>query len=106
VPEKANEIKTFAHCQARVPEELMYRLHQLFWHHGRQCPRCRAETSEKSRDWGQGCPIENLVKRTGIMKDGKRRVSVNVEVKVEDDKANADISETTESLLTITNSLE
>jgi endonuclease III len=68
VPEKANEIKTFAHCQARVPEDLMRRLHQLFWQHGRRCPRCRADTSERAKGWEEGCPIEHLVKRTGVMK--------------------------------------
>jgi DNA-(apurinic or apyrimidinic site) lyase len=68
VPERANEIRTFAHCQARVPEELMHRLHQLFWQHGRRCPRCRAETSEKTKGWEEGCPIEHLVRRTGVMK--------------------------------------
>jgi DNA-(apurinic or apyrimidinic site) lyase len=84
VPEKANEIKTFAHGQARVPEELMHRLHQLFWQHGRRCPRCRAETSDKSKGWEEGCPIEHLVKRTGVMKDGGRGAAGSVEVVVED----------------------
>jgi hypothetical protein len=63
VPPKANEIKTFAHCQVRVPEEYKYKLHQLFWHHGQECVRCRADTTEKSKGWEEGCPIDHLVTR-------------------------------------------
>ena len=68
---KATEIKTFQHCEVRIPDHLKYGLHQLFWDHGNECPRCRAITGEKSAGWGDAnCPIEHLVKRIGEKKGG------------------------------------
>ncbi|KAI5239418.1 DNA glycosylase [Aureobasidium subglaciale] len=59
---------TFAHCEARVPDDLKYPLHQLLIKHGKECPRCRAATSTGSERWEEGCPIEHLVSRHGAKK--------------------------------------
>lgn len=71
VPEKANEIMAFKHLDATIPDEFKYSLHQLFIRHGKTCPRCRAITGEKTAGWEEGCPIDNLVKRTGARKGGR-----------------------------------
>ncbi|KAL5118189.1 hypothetical protein ACEQ8H_003861 [Pleosporales sp. CAS-2024a] len=62
---------TYAHCEVRVPDELKYPLHQLLIRHGKACPRCRAITGESSAGWDEGCPIEELVKRSGARKGGE-----------------------------------
>jgi endonuclease III len=61
---------TYAHCEVRVPDDLKYPLHQLLIRHGKSCPRCRAITGEGSAGWDEGCPIEHLVQRTGVRKEG------------------------------------
>ncbi|KAH0339315.1 DNA glycosylase, partial [Aureobasidium melanogenum] len=63
-----NRETTFAHCEARVPDDLKYPLHQLLIKHGKECPRCRAATSTNSERWEEGCPIEHLVSRHGAKK--------------------------------------
>jgi len=63
-----NRETTFAHCEARVPDDLKYPLHQLLIKHGKECPRCRAATSTGSERWEEGCPIEHLVTRHGAKK--------------------------------------
>ncbi|KAI4715292.1 DNA glycosylase [Aureobasidium sp. EXF-10727] len=63
-----NRETTFAHCEARVPDDLKYPLHQLLIKHGKECPRCRAATSTSSERWEEGCPIEHLVTRHGAKK--------------------------------------
>ena len=70
VPDNATRDTTFAHCDVRIPNELKYSLHQLLIRHGKTCGRCRAITGEKSEGWDQGCPLEDLVKRTGAKKGG------------------------------------
>jgi endonuclease III len=70
VPETATRDTTFSHCDARIPDELKYPLHTLLIKHGKTCPRCRAITGESSAGWDEGCVIEDLVKRTGLRKDG------------------------------------
>lgn len=68
---KVDEVNTFKHCEARIPENLKYGLHQLFWDHGNYCGRCRAITGETSEGWADAnCPIEHLVKRYGEKKGG------------------------------------
>ena len=69
-PTKATRNTTYSHCEVRIPDELKYPLHYLLIKHGKTCPRCRAITGETSADWGKGCPIEHLVKRTGVKKGG------------------------------------
>ena len=71
VPEKADRNNTFWHCDVKVPDDLKYSLHQLMIAHGKSCGRCRASTSENSEAWAEGCPIEDLVKRTGVRKGGE-----------------------------------
>ena len=71
VPSKANRDNTFWHCDVKVPNDLKYSLHQLMIAHGKSCGRCRANTSESSDIWAEGCPIEEFVKRTGVRKGGK-----------------------------------
>ncbi|OQN95671.1 hypothetical protein B0A48_18195 [Cryoendolithus antarcticus] len=61
---------TYAHCDARIPDEYKYALHQLMIKHGKVCPRCRAATGSGSANWKKGCPIEHLVKRHGEKKGG------------------------------------
>jgi endonuclease III len=60
---------TYAHCEVRVPDHLKYPLHQLLIRHGKTCPRCRAITGESSEGWDKGCPIDHLVKRSGVRKE-------------------------------------
>ena len=68
---EVNEVNTFKHCEVRIPENLRYGLHQLFWDHGNHCGRCRAITGETSEGWADAnCPIEHLVKRYGEKKGG------------------------------------
>lgn len=68
---EVNEVNTFKHCEVRIPENLKYGLHQLFWDHGNHCGRCRAITGETSEGWAEAnCPIEDLVKRYGEKKGG------------------------------------
>ena len=68
---EVNEVNTFKHCEVRIPENLKYGLHQLFWNHGNDCGRCRAITGETSEGWADAnCPIEHLVKRYGEKKGG------------------------------------
>ena len=68
---KLTEVSTFKHCEARIPDNLKYGLHQLFWDHGNNCGRCRAATGEKNEAWADAnCPIEHLVKRYGERKGG------------------------------------
>ena len=68
---EVNEVNTFKHCEVRIPENLRYGLHQLFWDHGNHCGRCRAITGETSEGWADvNCPIEHLVKRYGEKKGG------------------------------------
>ena len=70
-PENANRDATFAHCDVRVPDQYKYALHQLMIVHGKDCARCRANTSMKSDEWEQAdCPLEGLLKRTGVRKGG------------------------------------
>ena len=71
VPPTADRNKTFYHCDVKVPDDLKYSLHQLMIAHGKDCGRCRANTSEKSEAWAEGCPIEEIVKRTGQRKGGE-----------------------------------
>ena len=68
---KPDRNSTFSHCEVRIPDNLKYGLHQLFLNHGKNCPRCRAITGEKSAGWaGANCVIEHLVKRLGAKKGG------------------------------------
>ena len=73
VPEKATRDQTFWHCDVKVPDDLKYSLHQLMIVHGKSCGRCRANPSESSEVWAEGCPIDELVKRTGVRKGGKEK---------------------------------
>jgi len=64
VPKECKDAdSTFWHCQSRVPDDLMLPLHKLFWKHGRECYRCRADTRSGGKDWEQSCPIEEYVDR-------------------------------------------
>lgn len=73
VPPKASRNQTFSHCEVRVPDDLKYQLHQLFIAHGKECPRCRANTGPSSVDWDKGCVIEELVNRTEVRKTGEAK---------------------------------
>lgn len=65
--------KAFSHLEVRIPNHLKYPLHKQLILHGRECVRCRANTSPSTQGWDDAvCPIENLVKRAGPMKSGKR----------------------------------
>lgn len=67
---KVDRNTVYSHCDARIPDELKYPLHQLLIRHGKVCPRCRAITGQQSANWEEGCPIEHLVKRHGAKKGG------------------------------------
>ncbi|KAF2749084.1 DNA glycosylase [Sporormia fimetaria CBS 119925] len=60
---RADENRTFFHLDERIPDHLKYSLHQLFIKHGQRCVRCQAGTSDITKGWGEGCPIEHLVNR-------------------------------------------
>ncbi|KAL9085893.1 MAG: hypothetical protein Q9165_007376 [Trypethelium subeluteriae] len=90
-PTKATRNTTYSHCEVRIPDDLKYPLHYLLIKHGKTCPRCRAITGEASADWGKGCPIERLVKRTGSRKSGaggstkKAKKSKKIDTDIDDD---------------------
>ena len=67
---KVDRNTTYSHCDARIPDEYKYPLHQLLIKHGKTCGRCRAVTGQTSASWEAGCPIEHLVKRHGAKKGG------------------------------------
>lgn len=67
---KVSRNTAYTHCEARIPDDLKYALHQLFIKHGKTCPRCRAATSTSSERWAEGCPIDHLVKRHEMKKGG------------------------------------
>lgn len=67
---KVGRNTTYTHCEARVPDELKYSLHQLLIKHGKTCSRCRAATTTSSAEWSKGCPIEHLVHRFELKKNG------------------------------------
>lgn len=58
--EGATRESTYAHCDARVPDELKYSLHKLLIKHGRQCPECKAE-GRRSRTTFDQCPVNDLM---------------------------------------------
>ncbi|KAK3671534.1 hypothetical protein LTR78_008634 [Recurvomyces mirabilis] len=72
---KVDRNTTYSHCDARIPDEFKYALHQLLIKHGKVCPRCRAITGQSSAGWEEGCPIEHLVKRHGAKKGGVSAVA-------------------------------
>ncbi|KAJ5980197.1 amidophosphoribosyltransferase [Penicillium waksmanii] len=71
----ATEVTAFSHLDARIPDHLKYSLHHLLIKHGKLCPRCRASTGVNSEEWELGCPIEDLLTRTGKRKGGPEIVS-------------------------------
>lgn len=76
VPPNANRNLAFGHCDVRVPDEdgLKYSLHQLMIIHGKNCYRCQASTSTKSKGWADSvCPLETIptFKRLGVKKGGE-----------------------------------
>ncbi|KAJ5109942.1 hypothetical protein N7532_002587 [Penicillium argentinense] len=73
--DRATEVSGFLHLDTRIPDEYKYSLHWLLIRHGKMCPRCRAATGEKSANWDQGCPLEDLLTRTGKRKGGSELVS-------------------------------
>ena len=97
---KPDRNTTFSHCEVMIPDRLKYGLHQLFLNHGKNCPRCRAATGERSTGWAEAnCVIEHLVKRLGAKKgglDSLKRVSKvkkgknSVEDKAEDEDVEMD----------------
>jgi len=65
--------RAFSHLEVHVPNHLKYPLHVQMVMHGRECLRCRANTSPNTEGWDDfECPIDALVKRTGPMKGGSR----------------------------------
>lgn len=67
---QVNEVSTFKHCEVRIPDNLKYGLHQLFWDHGNHCGRCKAAIGTTNERWADAnCPIEHLVKRYGDKKE-------------------------------------
>jgi endonuclease III len=65
VPAKANREQTFAHLDARVPEDLKYSLHTLIITHGRKCNNCAARGmpgNKKVDAIEGGCPLKPFLK--------------------------------------------
>jgi endonuclease III len=71
-PVHANDV--FFHCDPRIPDELKYQLHQLLLRHGKECPRCRAITSQSSKGWQEGCILDDVLTRTGLRKTAPPKV--------------------------------
>nr|POE59342.1 putative dna glycosylase [Quercus suber] len=83
-----DEISTFAHCDARIPNELKYKLHQLLIKHGKRCTRCNAHvTTEKTAGWEAGCVLEDLVRR--VKRGDGKVVRKPVQMEKEADGENA-----------------
>jgi endonuclease III len=62
---KANREQTFAHLDARVPEDLKYSLHTLMITHGRKCSNCAARGmpgNRKVEALEGGCPLKSFLK--------------------------------------------
>ncbi|OBT68502.1 hypothetical protein VE03_02855 [Pseudogymnoascus sp. 23342-1-I1] len=99
IPDKANEIKAFSHCEVRIPHEYKYSLHQLFIRHGRKCGRCMASTSETSEAWKEiDCPIDHLVERTGLRKILKPPPKIKKKKNAGDEDSDSELSELDEAL--------
>ena len=65
--------RAFSHLEVHIPNHLKYPLHVQMVMHGRECLRCRANTSPNTEGWDEyDCPIDDFVHRTGPMKSGKR----------------------------------
>ncbi|KAF2231850.1 DNA glycosylase [Viridothelium virens] len=103
-PTKATRNTTYSHCEVRIPDDLKYPLHYLLIKHGKTCPRCRAITGEASADWGKGCPIERLVKRTGSRKGAaggstkKAKKSKKVDTDTDNDDESSGLSDLDEDM--------
>ncbi|KAF7195510.1 putative DNA glycosylase [Pseudocercospora fuligena] len=94
---KVDRNTTYSHCDARIPDQFKYPLHQLLIKHGKVCPRCRAITGTSSANWEEGCPIEHLVKRHGSKKGGssavaRKKAKDAAEEGTEDEDGGADVS--------------
>ena len=54
-----------AHLDVKIPDQLDFALHQLFWHHGQRCARCKARTTHESvNSEASVCPIEEYLERS------------------------------------------
>ncbi|KAF7551788.1 hypothetical protein G7046_g7609 [Stylonectria norvegica] len=90
IPPKASRDETFSHLEVRIPDHLKYGLHKLFVTHGRNCLRCRANTSEGTEEWEDSvCPLEGVIDRVGKRQSsGKGNVAKKKKVhKDEDDSS-------------------
>ncbi|CAF9926069.1 MAG: hypothetical protein GOMPHAMPRED_004050 [Gomphillus americanus] len=74
---------TFAHCDARVPDELKYSLHQLMILHGQTCKRCNAKDISTHND--PTCILEGHLRRHRFKNETERRTSVEIEEYEEDE---------------------
>ena len=98
---KVTRNTAYTHCEARVPDDLKYSLHQLLIKHGKTCPRCRAATSTSSEKWEEGCKIEHLVTRYGAKKGGvalspaKKRTSAKGASRKKTSDGDSEIEEST-----------
>jgi endonuclease III len=91
VPEKASPDETFGHCNVHVPNHLKYGLHQLFIWHGKNCGRCRANTSEGTKDWDNVvCPLEHLLTRGGKRKSTAKPTKKKADLDETDEKLKAE----------------
>ncbi|KAL9625036.1 MAG: hypothetical protein Q9160_000765 [Pyrenula sp. 1 TL-2023] len=60
-PHKANIDKAAMHLNFHIPNEIKYELHQAFWHHGRNCIRCKTGSNEATAGYRETvCPIEKF----------------------------------------------
>jgi endonuclease III len=60
VPSNADELRTFYHCDVKIPDKLKYSLHQLMIAHRKwaNCPRCNGR---KGKSEEESCVLEHLV---------------------------------------------
>ncbi|KPI40785.1 putative DNA glycosylase [Cyphellophora attinorum] len=58
------EIKAFNHLDGRLPPGYKRGIHQVLWHHGVLCKRCKRNAAKDDvREGEPACPIEHLVTR-------------------------------------------
>jgi DNA-(apurinic or apyrimidinic site) lyase len=66
------EIKAFNHLDGRLPKGFKRGVHQVLWHHGVQCKRCKRNAAKDDvRDGEPICPIEHLVTRRDVKEEGQ-----------------------------------
>jgi endonuclease III len=65
-PPKATRDQTYAHLDARIPDEDKYGLHVLMVRHGKECEECRAGAKNGRLGQAGGCKLRNAFRKGRI----------------------------------------